>query len=120
MSRRKLPAGIPHQWHTNNNIARCEGFYASVFYSHFAGAGLEVAVEESTGGGRADMVVRHEGGVGVFEFKVDEEAEAALAQLRQRGYADKHRHSGQPVHLVGVAFSRRQRNIAAFEVERVQ
>ena len=26
-------AGIPHQWYTNNDIARYEGYYASVFNS---------------------------------------------------------------------------------------
>ena len=33
-------AGIPYEWHTRNEIARYEGYYASVFYSHFAAAGL--------------------------------------------------------------------------------
>ena len=37
-----------------------------------------------------------------------------------RGLAihDHYRHVGQPVHLVGVEFSKEDRNIAAFEVER--
>ena len=26
-------ASIPYQWHTNNEIANYEGYYASVFYS---------------------------------------------------------------------------------------
>ena len=29
-------ASIPYQWHTNNDIANYEGYYASVFYSYFA------------------------------------------------------------------------------------
>ena len=112
-------ASVPHQWFTKNDIARYEGFYASVFYAHFAGAGLEVIAEESTSRGRADMTVLHDGGVCVFEFKTDGDAEAALAQIKRRGYADKHRRQGRPVHLVGVAFSERERNIAAFAVERL-
>ena len=43
---------------------------------------------------------------------------AALAQLRARGYADKYRASGEPIHLIGVEFSREARTIAAFEVAR--
>ena len=31
------------------------------------------------------------------------------------GYADKHRASGRPVHLIAVEFSRQTRNVAAFE-----
>ena len=40
---------------------------------------------------------------------------AALAQLRERGYADKHRASSRPIHLIGVGFSREICNLAAFE-----
>ena len=41
----------------------------------------------------------------------------AVAQLRERRYADKYRHLGEPIHLVGVEFSRETRNVAAFTVE---
>ena len=110
-------ASIPHQWYTNNDIADYEGFYASVFYSYFAGLGLDVTVEESTSRGRLDMAVRFEGRVYVFEFKVVEQAGegAAMAQLVDRGYADKYRTPGARVHLVGVEFSRESRNVVAFE-----
>ena len=50
-------AGIPHQWHTNNDIARYEGYYASVFYACFAALGLGVRVEDSTNRGRLDLAV---------------------------------------------------------------
>ena len=40
---------------------------------------------------------------------------SALAQLRERRYADKYRATGEPIHLVGVEFSRAIRNITAFE-----
>ena len=110
-------ASIPHEWYTNNDIANFEGYYASVFYSHFAALGLDVAVEESTSRGRLDMAARFEGRVYVFEFKVVEQAGAgsAMAQLVDRGYADKYRAPGVPVHLVGVEFSSASRNVVAFE-----
>ena len=117
---RSFFAGIPYQWYTKNDIARYEGYYASVFYSWFAAAGLDVRVEDSTSHGRLDMAVLDNGQVYLFEFKtVEKEPEgAALAQLKARGYADKYRHLGQPIHLVRVEFSREERNVAAFEVER--
>ena len=110
-------ASIPYQWYTNNDIADYEGFYASVFYSYFAALGYEIAVEESSSHGRLDMVVRAAGHVYLFEFKVAEMAPpgSALAQLRERRYADKYRAAGEPIHLVGVEFSRATRNITAFE-----
>ena len=40
-----------------------------------------------------------------------------LAQLKERGYADKYRGRGEPTHLVAVEFSRERRNVVALEVE---
>ena len=113
-------ASIPYEWYTNNDIARYEGYYASVFYSYFAGLGLNIAVEDSSSHGRLDMAVLFNNHVYLFEFKVVEMASAgaAMAQLQERRYADKYRALGQPIHLIGVEFSKDERNIAAFDVER--
>ena len=113
-------SGIPYQWYVNNDVARYEGYYASVFYSHFAAAGFDVRAEESSSHGRLDMVVRANGGVYLFEFKVVDRAPAgvAMAQLRQRRYADRYRDLGEPIHLVAVEFSRETRNVTAFTAER--
>ena len=113
-------AGIPYEWYTNNDIARFEGFYASVFYAYFASVlGTGVTVEDSGTRGRADMAVRFGGRVYLFEFKVAEQAGpgAALAQLKAKAYADKYRGLGEPVHLVGVEFSSASRNVVAFDHE---
>ena len=114
---RSFFASIPYEWYTNNDIANFEGYYASVFYSHFAALGLDVTVEDSSSRGRLDMAVHFGGAVYLFEFKVVEQAGAgaAMAQLRERGYADKYRDVGEPVHLVGVEFSSEARNVVAFE-----
>ena len=113
-------AGIPYEWYTNNDVARFEGYYASVFYAYFASVlGPVITVEESGSGGRADMAVRAGGRVYLFEFKVVEQAGpgAALAQLQAKGYADKYRGLGEPVHLIGVEFSSASRNVVAFDHE---
>ena len=113
-------AGIPYEWHTRNDIARYEGYYASVCYSWFAAVGLDVTVEDSSSRGRVDLAVRYRGNVYLFEFKVVELAPegAALTQLQARGYAEKYRALGEPIHLLGVEFSRATRTIAAFEAAR--
>jgi len=110
---------IPHHWHDNNPIARYEGFYASVFYSHIAALGLDLTPEDATAHGRIDLRLRFEAQVWLFEFKVVELAPAgrALQQLKDRGYADKYRALGQPIHLIGIEFSREQRTLVGFEVE---
>ena len=114
---RALLAGIPHQWHGKNPMGTYEGWYASVLYAHFAALGVEVRAEESRSRARADLVVRGYGRVWVFEFKMRERAGpgAALDQLMARGYADRYRGLGEPVHLVGVEFSAETRNLIRFE-----
>ena len=110
---------IPYNWHVNNPIANYEGYYASLFYAHFAAAGLDVTTEDASSHGRLDMAVRTAGNVYLFEFKMVEGVpeETALAQLRERRYADKYRDLGKAIHLVGVEFGRETRNISSFAVE---
>ena len=112
-------ASIPYERYTHNDIARFEGFYASVVHSYFAGAGFDVVVEDSSNHARLDMAVCFNDNVYIFEFKVVERsgAGAAMAQLKERRYADKYRARGEPVHLIAVEFSANERNVVGFEVE---
>ena len=65
---RALFASISYEWHTKNESARYEGYYASVFYSCFAALGLDVTVEDSSSHGRLDMAIRFNDSVYLFEF----------------------------------------------------
>ncbi|CBL43866.1 hypothetical protein HDN1F_02830 [gamma proteobacterium HdN1] len=111
-------ASIPHDWYRNSPIAQYEGYWASIFYSHFAALGLDIKLEDATNHGRIDMTVCFEGHVYLFEFKVVELVPEgrALKQLKDRVYAEKYQNDG-PVHLIGVEFSKDTRNIVGFEVE---
>ena len=113
-----LFASIPHDWYRNNPLAQYEGYYASVFYSHLAAMGMDTRVEDATNKGRIDLALRTGDRVYLFEFKVVEQVPEgrALAQLRAKGYAEKYRAPGVTVTLVGVEFSREQRNVVGFEV----
>jgi hypothetical protein len=111
-------ATIPHQWYDNNPISRYEGYYASVFYSYFAALGLDIILEDATNQGRIDMTVKFNGRIYLFEFKVVELVPdgRALQQIKDKGYAEKYRALGQPIHLIGVEFSRVERNVMGFEI----
>jgi len=106
-----------------NGGASCpfEGFYASVFYSHLAALGLDLACEDASSHGRLDLRLRFNGRLWLFEFKVVELAPegAALQQIKDRGYAEKYRAEGLPMHLIGIEFSREQRTLVGFGVETV-
>ena len=117
-----LFAAIPHHWHDGNDLARFEGFYASVFYSHLAALGLDLAAEDASSHGRLDLRLRFNGRLWLFEFKVVELAPGgtALEQIKTRDYAEKYRAEGLPIHLVGIEFSRQQRTLVGFEVETLE
>ncbi len=114
---RALYDSIPYEWHTRNEIARYEGYCASVFYGYVSGLDVSVTVEDSSNRGRLDMAVQAGSHVYLFEFKAWDESRSgtALAQLRERDYAAKYRHLGLPIHLVDVEFDTRTRNVGAFE-----
>jgi hypothetical protein len=114
-----LYASIPVDWFRKNDIDRFEGYYASVFYASFAALGLDIIPEDVSNQGRLDMAVKFNGQVYLFEFKVveDEAEERALRQIREKQYADKYRAPNQPIHLIGVEFSKKTRNVVGFEVE---
>ncbi len=114
-------SNIPHDWYRNNPIAQYEGYYASVFYAYFASLGLDLTLEDSSNQGRLDMVLKFNQHIYLFEFKVVElnPAGAALQQINNRRYADKYRALGQPIHLIGVEFSKDKRAVVGFEVETV-
>lgn len=112
-------ASIPHDWYRNNPIAQYEGYYASVFYSYFAALGLDITLEDVTHQGRIDMTVQFNGNIYLFEFKVVELAPQgrAIEQLKAKNYAANYRALQQPIHLIGVEFSKQDRNISEFATE---
>ena len=117
-------AGVPYQWQTRPELARYEAWYAGMLYACFRAIGVDLRVEESTSHGRSDMVLLHGGQVFVMEFKTAEEGEEteaaldrAMSQIRARGYADRYRDRGEPIHLVGAVFGRKERNLLAVRSE---
>ena len=119
---KSLFSSIPSDWYRRNKLERYEGLYASVFYAYFAGLGVEITLEDSSSRGRLDMAVQAGGRVYLFEFKVLERSGsgAAMAQLKAKGYAEKYLHLGVPVHLVGVEFSMKTRNVEGIDHELAQ
>jgi hypothetical protein len=114
-----LYASIPNDWFRKNDIERFESYYASVFYASFAALGLDIVPEDVSNEGKLDMAVKFNGQVYLFGFKmVEDEAEGrALQQIREKQYADKYRSLNRHRHLIGVEFSKKERNVVRFEVE---
>jgi predicted type IV restriction endonuclease len=82
--------------------------------------GLDVRPEEVTNHGQVDMVVFLENKVFVFEFKVVELTEkgSALQQIKEKKYYEKYivpSVEDREIYLIGVEFSKEERNITNFE-----
>ena len=86
-----LLASIPHDWYRKNDIASYEGFYASIVYALFNGAGLNVISEDNTNKGQIDLSIFNQDSVYIIEFKVVEDKEEgnALKQIKEKKYYDK-------------------------------
>ncbi|HMV41969.1 MAG TPA: AAA family ATPase [Leptospiraceae bacterium] len=123
-------ASIPYNWYTNNEIASYEGYYSSIFYTYFTAIGVEVKVEDASNKGRIDMVAILNGRCYILEFKVNEMTPngKAIAQLKERkyhekyiGYVSTHLGSGtvSEIYLIGVEFNKTDRNITAFDWEKI-
>jgi hypothetical protein len=112
-------ASIASDCYRKNELTNYEGYYVSIFYSYFAALGVNIKLEDPTNFGRIDLSVFFAGQVFLFEFKVVElePKGKALQQLKDRCYADKYQARGEPIHLVGVEFSKTTRNIVGFEVQ---
>jgi hypothetical protein len=113
-------ASIPHDWYRKNELAGYEGYYASIFYCYFTALGLDVRVEDATNYGRLDLAVIFGERVYIFEFKVVELVSEgrALDQLKEKRYHEKYRGEFREIYLVGVEFSKKERNIVGFEWEK--
>ena len=110
----RLFASIAADNYRRNDIARFEGYYASVVYSFFAGMGLAVVAEDVSNLGRIDLTIQLADHTYIIEFKVvkrKSKANSALQQIIKQGYAAKY--SGN-VYQIGIEFSETKRNIVDF------
>ncbi len=115
---KSLFASIAYNNFTNNYIENYEGFYASIIYAYFAGAGFDkIIAEDATTLGRIDLSVMIDDKVYIFEFKVD--AKGALEQIKLKNYHQKYISKYKEIYLIGVEFDSKERNIKYYEWERI-
>ncbi len=112
-----LFASIPYNNYNKNDIARYEGFYASVIYAWLAASHLSIVVEDCTSKGRIDMMVEFDATIYIIEFKVDAEGKA-LSQIKEKKYSRKYQDKEKEIILIGISFDSQEKNIKEFLWER--
>lgn len=93
-----------------------ERHYQVVFYLVAKLMGQFTQAEVHSVRGRADMVVKTDRYIYVFEFKFNGTPEAALAQIDDRGYLIPYAVDGRELIKVGASFSKETKNIDRWEV----
>jgi ATP-dependent exoDNAse (exonuclease V) beta subunit len=94
-----------------------EKYYQTIFYLIFKLIGLRIDAEVKTNAGRIDAVVEVRDHIYLFEFKLDKNAEIALAQIKERGYYQKYRLHNKAITLVGANFDSKLRAISDWQAE---
>jgi len=115
-----LFSSIPYEWYTAGNLDKYEGYYASVVYAFLASLGFDLRPEPSSSHGRADLVLKTDKYVYIIEFKVVEivgDGQKAIHQIRGKGYHEQYVQAGADVMLVGMDFSKKERNLVGFAFE---
>ncbi len=106
-------AGIPHTLFLPQ-----EAYYHSLVYLILKLLGFTIHAEPLTNLGRIDAVVELPEVVYILEFRMST-AQIALDQIRAKQYDQPYHNSGKPIILLGIAFDPAQRNVADWQMERV-
>ena len=115
---KSLFASIAYNNFTKNDIENYEGFYASVIYAYFAGAGFDkIIAEDATNHGRIDLSVFIDEKLYIFEFKVNQSG--SLDQIKAKNYQEKYLANYSEIYIVGVEFDSKQRNVVGYEWEKI-
>ena len=99
-------ASVPYSLRDNKDERQKEKHFQYTFYLVTRMiSGYTVYAEKQLSEGRLDCSVETQAHVYIFEFKRDGSAEAALQQIKDKGYAREYAADHRMVHLIGVDFS---------------
>ncbi len=94
---------------------RDEAYFHTIFYLMVSASGVIAHSEVLTCDGRIDLLVEFPDKIYLIEFKCGQSADAALQQIRDKGYERKYRQSGKKIILMGINFDTEKRNIAEWK-----
>ncbi|SOC04013.1 ATP-binding protein [Pseudobutyrivibrio ruminis] len=94
-----------------------EYYFQSVIYIVFTLLGKFTVCEMHTFSGRIDCKVETSKYIYLFEFKRDESAEDAIAQINSKEYALPFKADKRKLYKIGVSFDSKTRKLAGWQVE---
>ena len=100
-----------------NNEKENELHYHSILYTVLTSFGADIAANQETALGKADLVLKMPKTIYVIEIKYNRSVDAAMKQIRNRRYAKAHLDSGKRIVKLAINFSSKDRNIESYEAE---
>jgi hypothetical protein len=100
-------------------IENSEKYYHSVIFLTLSLLDYFTQAEVMHNKGRLDVVVHLPTKIVIMEFKLNQTAQIALQQIKDKGYANPFLKTGKTVYLVGVNMEAEQKNITEYLVETV-
>ncbi|MBR3411622.1 MAG: ATP-binding protein [Bacteroidales bacterium] len=113
-------AGVPYVEGFKEKLkdaATKEGFYECTFYLILSMLNVYVQTQVKCRTGRTDMIVLADKAIYVFEFKVNDTTDAALAQINENKYAEQFATDRRDIVKVGVSFDIDTWTIKEWKVE---
>ena len=98
-------------------VGKAELYFQNFLYVFFRLLGIYVEVERATSDGRTDMIVLTSDYIYIFEFKLDQSAEAALQQIDDKGYAKPFAADTRTLYKIGVNFSSEKRCVDDWKID---
>ena len=92
--------------------------FQNVIYIVFMLLGQFTMTEIHSAKGRADCIAETDDYVYIFEFKRDKDADEALKQIEDMGYAKPYAADKRPLLKIGVSFNSKERTIDGWKVVR--
>ncbi|MEM6321914.1 MAG: ATP-binding protein [Bacteroidota bacterium] len=94
-----------------------EGYFQTIIYLVTSFMGFHVQSEITKHKGRLDLFVETDDYIYLMEFKLDEPAKNALEQIKNREYAAAYKNTPKTLYLVGINFSKEERNVEDWDAE---
>lgn len=99
---------------------RDEAYFHTLFYLMMTAAGVDARSSVLTCRGRIDLALVFADVTYIAEFKCGQSPEAAIRQIRDKGYAESYLANEKELYLIGIEFSPEQRNVAGWKIERFE
>lgn len=119
---RQILAAIPYDLYEREEKKSGEAFYHAILLTLLWAARIPTCAENHSYKGRSDIEIEYRGRVYIIEMKIatgadacEAAADVAIAQIKTKGYADKH--DPAITTLIGIAVDKDKRQVGAHRIE---